>query len=149
MDIELKILIALHRTINKIDKKTIKLANNSGLTFGQFMVLEALYSKGDMSIGEVMDKILSSVGTISVIVNNLVKAGYVEKIPYVEDKRVTMLHLTDDGRGVIEKVIPENYEMIAESFSMLTEDEKDSLLLILKKIGGFYGKKSNWQSTRF
>lgn len=149
MDIELKILIALHRTINKIDKKTIKLANNSGLTFGQFMVLEALYSKGDMSIGEVMDKILSSVGTISVIVNNLVKAGYVEKIPYVEDKRVTMLHLTDDGRGVIEKVIPENYEMIAESFSMLTEDEKESLLLILKKIGGFYGKKSNWQSTRF
>ncbi|MCI6610655.1 MAG: MarR family transcriptional regulator [Ezakiella sp.] len=143
MDIELKILIALHRTINKIDKKTIKLANNSGLTFGQFMVLEALYSKGDMSIGEVMDKILSSVGTISVIVNNLVKAGYVEKIPYVEDKRVTMLHLTDDGRGVIEKVIPENYEMIAESFSMLTEDEKESLLLILKKIGGFYGKKSN------
>lgn len=143
MDIEMKILIALHRTINKIDKKTIKLANNTGLTFGQFMVLEALYSKGDMSIGEVMDKILSSVGTISVIVKNLEKAGYVEKIPYEEDKRVTMLHLTDDGRGVIEKVIPRNNDMIVDSFLMLTDDEKESLLLILKKVGGFYGKKSN------
>lgn len=143
MDIEMKILIALHRTINKIDKKTIKLANNTGLTFGQFMVLEALYSKGDMSIGEVMDKILSSVGTISVIVKNLEKVGYVEKIPYEEDKRVTMLHLTDDGREVIEKVIPRNNDMIVDSFLMLTEDEKESLLLILKKVGGFYGKKSN------
>lgn len=51
----------------------MKSVQQEGLTFGQFEVLEALYSKGDMSIGNVMKKILSSVGAISVIVNNLVK----------------------------------------------------------------------------
>ena len=44
------------------------------------MVLEALYSKGDMSVGEVRERILSSVGTIPLIVNNLVKMNYVERM---------------------------------------------------------------------
>ncbi|WP_235899151.1 MarR family transcriptional regulator [Suipraeoptans intestinalis] len=47
------------------------------MTLSQFAVLEALYSKGDLTVGEVREKILSSVGTIPVIVNNLVGRGYV------------------------------------------------------------------------
>lgn len=143
MDISLKLIVALHRCIDKIDKKTMKLAQEEGLTFGQFEVLEVLYSKGDMSIGNVMRKILSSVGTISVIVNNLVKLDYIEKIPCERDKRVCILHLKDKGRDVIERVVVRNTEMLEESFSMLTEEEKENLLIILKKIGGIYGKKSN------
>lgn len=143
MDISLKLIVALHRCIDKIDKKTMKLAQEEGLTFGQFEVLEVLYSKGDMSIGNVMRKILSSVGTISVIVNNLVKLDYIEKIPCKSDKRVCILHLKDKGRDVIERVVVRNTEMLEESFSMLTEEEKENLLIILKKIGGIYGKKSN------
>lgn len=143
MDISLKLIIALHRSIDKIDKKTMKLAQEEGLTFGQFEVLEVLYSKGDMSIGNVMNKILSSVGTISVIVNNLVKLDYIEKIPCESDKRVCILHLKDKGRDVIERVVIKNTEMLYESFSMLTEEEKENLLIILKKIGDIYGQKSN------
>ena len=60
----MKILIGLHRNVNTLDKKTAKIASEYHLTFSQFMVLEALYSKGDMSVGEVRERILSSVGTI-------------------------------------------------------------------------------------
>ena len=70
---EMKILIGLHRNVNALHKKTSKIAAEYNLTFSQFMVLEALYSKGDMSVGEVRERILSSVGTIPLIVNNLKK----------------------------------------------------------------------------
>lgn len=143
MDISLKLIIALHRNIDKIDKKTMKLAQKEGLTFGQFEVLEVLYSKGDMSIGNVMEKILSSVGTISVIVNNLVKLDYIERLPCENDKRICILHLKDKGRDVIERVVIKNTEMLEESFSMLTEEEKENLLITLKKIGGIYEEESN------
>ncbi len=143
MDISLKLIIALHRNIDKIDKKTMKLAQKEGLTFGQFEVLEVLYSKGDMSIGNVMEKILSSVGTISVIVNNLVKLDYIERLPCENDKRICILHLKDKGRDVIERVVIKNTEMLEESFSMLTEEEKENLLITLKKIGGIYEERSN------
>lgn len=133
---EMKILIGLHRNINDIDKKTLKIAAEHGLTLSQFMVLEALYSKGDMSVGEVREKILSSVGTISVIVNNLVKMNYIERLPDERDRRVCILSLTKEGRDVISKVVPKNEAMIVDSMKELTEEEKEELLYLLKKMGG-------------
>lgn len=132
----MKILIGLHRNINDIDKKTLKIAAEHGLTLSQFMVLEALYSKGDMTVGEVREKILSSVGTISVIVNNLVKMNYIERLPDEKDRRVCILRLTKDGSDVIRKVVPKNEAMIVNSMKVLTSEEKEKLLYLLKKMVG-------------
>ena len=86
------------------------------------MVLEALYSKGDMSVGEVRERILSSVGTIPLIVNNLVKMNYIERLSDEKDRRVAM---------------------ITESMEVLDQEEKEKLVYLLKKIGGkFNGKNS-------
>lgn len=139
---ELNILIGLHRVTNSIDKKTFSLVNKNGLTNSQFMALEALYSKGEMSIGEVRDKILSSVGTIPLIVNNLVKKGYIQRRTSEKDGRVCILHLTKEGYEVINKVAPQNVGLIIDSMSILHEEEKDQLLYLLKKLGGrIDGKK--------
>lgn len=139
MDISLKLIVALHWCIDKIDKKTMKSAQQEGLTFGQFEVLEALYSKGDMSIGSVMKKILSSVGTISVIINNLIKLDYIEKLPCEDDKRVCILHLKDKGRDCIKRVAAKNAEMLVS----VNRRRKRRITHNIKKIGGIYGQKSN------
>ena len=135
-NIEMKILIGLHRNINKIDKKTSKIASSYNLTFSQFMVLEALYSKGDMTIGQVREKILSSIGTISLIVNNLEKMNYIMKLPDKNDRRICILHLTKQGYDVISELAPKNADMIRNSMQVLTYEEKENLLYLLKKIGG-------------
>ena len=122
---EMKILIGLHRNVNALDKKTSKIAAEYNLTFSQFMVLEALYSKGDMSVGEVRERILSSVGTIPLIVNNLVKMNYVERMCNEKDRRVCILHLTQEGYDVISKIVPRNEAMIAESMEVLDQEEKE------------------------
>ena len=140
---ELKILIGLHRNVNAIDKKTSKIAAEYNLTFSQFMVLEALYSKGDMSVGEVRERILSSVGTIPLIVNNLVKRNYVERLTDEKDRRVCILHLTKEGYDVISKVAPENEEMIAESMEVLEQEEREELLYLLKKLRGKSDEKKS------
>ncbi len=146
---ELKILVGLHRNVNALDRKTLKLVAEYGLTFRQFMVLEALYSKGDMTVGEMRDKILSSIGTIPLIINNLEKLNYVQRLPDKTDKRVSILHLTKEGYEIISKVAPENAALITESMSVLTEKEKTDLLYLLKKLGGrIDAKNSEAQSKR-
>ena len=146
----MKILIGLHRNVNTLDKKTSQIAGEYNLTFSQFMVLEALYSKGDMSVGEVRERILSSVGTIPLIINNLVKMNYVERLADEKDKRVSILHLTKEGRDVISKVAPKNEMMIEESMKVLDSEEKEKLLYLLKKMGGrLDGKKSENENKRF
>ena len=147
---EMKILIGLHRNVNTLDKKTSKIAAEYNLTFSQFMVLEVLYSKGDMSVGEVRERILSSVGTIPLIVNNLVKMNYVKRLSDEKDRRVCILHLTKEGYDVISKIAPKNEEMITESMKILDQEEKEELLYLLKKMGGkLNAKKSEDKSKRF
>lgn len=135
-DIELKILIGMHRNVNSIDKATSKLALEHGLTFSQFAVLEALYSKGDMTVGMVRKHILSSMGTIPLIINNLVKMNYVERLSDDNDRRVCIISLTHEGRQLIERLAPKNETMIKEYMSVLTDEERDHLLYLMKKLGG-------------
>lgn len=132
---KLKILIGLHKNVKELDRRTLDIARGYGLSFSQFMVLEALFSKGDLSIGQVRDMILSSVGTISLVVKNLEKMGYVKRKTDESDKRVSILSLTDEGRDVIEKVIPENEAMIYDYMKDLSEEETATLLSLLKKLG--------------
>lgn len=135
-DIELKILIGMHRNVSNIDKRTSKLALEHGLTFSQFAVLEALYSKGEMSVGMVRKHILSSMGTIPLIINNLVKRNLVKRCSDLNDRRICIVSLTDEGKKLIQKLAPQNEEMIKDYMSVLTADEKDKLYYLMKKLGG-------------
>ncbi len=132
---KLKILIGLHKNVKELDRRTLDIARSYGLSFSQFMVLEALYSKGNLSIGEVREAILSSVGTISLVVSNLEKMGYVKRKTDENDKRVSILSLTDEGRDVIGMVIPENETMIYDYMKDLSKEETATLLSLLKKLG--------------
>lgn len=133
--VELKILIGMHRAVNKIDSRTIKIVKQYGLSLGQFAVLEVLYHKGDMTVGQVQEKTLSTSGTIPVIIKNLEKSGYVTHRADECDKRKCILHITDKGACLIKQVFPENKEMIINSFNNLSDNEKDELLRLLKKLG--------------
>lgn len=132
---KLKIIIGLHKNVKELDRRTLDITRRYGLSLSQFMVLEALFSKGDSTIGQVRDMILSSVGTISLVVKNLEKMGYVKRKTDENDKRVSILSLTGEGRDVIEKVIPENETMIYDYMKDLSKEEIETLLSLLKKLG--------------
>lgn len=134
--IEMKILIGLHRNVNAIDKKSFAIISEYGLTMGQFGILEALYTKGKLTVGQARDSILSSVGTIPMIVNNLVKSGYVKRETDEKDRRVCILDLTEKGKLLIEEVAPKNTISVIDSMKRLEQTEKEELLRLLKKMSG-------------
>lgn len=137
---ELKILIGLHRAVNYMDQQTAKICAGKKLTLGQFAVLEALYHKGSLSVGQVQEKILSTSGTITVIVSNLEARGYIYRKQDSRDKRKFILSLTDAGREVIAEVYPENEAKIISIMQFWTAEEQRSLTEILKRFGDeFYG----------
>ena len=136
----MKILIGLHKNVKELDRRTSEIARRYGLSFSQFMVLEALLSKGKLSISEVRDTILSSVGTISLVVNNLEKMDYIKRESDKNDKRICLLSLTDEGRELIEKIVPENEKIINTYMENLSKDESETLLVLLKKLGENIGK---------
>lgn len=140
---ELKILIGLHRTVNYIDKQSLKIFSKHNLTIGQFGVLEALYHKGNMTIGQVQEKILSSSGTIPLIINNLEKRGYIVKNIDSKDKRKCILQITNLGKQLVEEVYPENEQQIIEVMKCWSDEEQQQLASLLKKFGDEINGKKN------
>ena len=140
---ELSIYIGLSRTINSINRATNKVYLKYGLTSGQFAVLEVLYHKGDLSIGDVQKKILSTSGTIPIIIRNLITEGYISKTTDEKDKRMTILHITDKGRKLMDTVYPENEAVILAMMSVWEPQEQEQLIKYLHKFGGIKDEKNS------
>lgn len=127
------IIISLYRIVTDLDRKTKMICQKNGLTMGQFMVLEALYHKGAMTIGEVKERILSTDGTIPVIVRNMEKAQLITRRQDEKDRRKFMLGLTDQGREVIARVYPENAEVLKKALSAWPPEAQKTLQKLLRQ----------------
>ncbi len=95
-----------------------------GLTLPQFAVLEALLSKRSLTVGEIKEAVLSSNGTIPVVIGNLQKMGLVERAQDPADHRRSIVSLTKEGRALIER-------MFRGKFGVWTKDEKKELVRLL------------------
>lgn len=121
----------MSRTLNKVNRLSNQVFRKYDLTTGQFAVLEALYHKGDRTVGELQELILSTTGNMPVIIKNLKERDLVESCKKVDDKRFTVISLTEEGKELISKVFPENKKLIEDFYSKISRKDQDKLLEIL------------------
>ena len=129
---------AIKKTNNEILKQESDLVRRYSLTASQYGVLECLYLKGDMHINDLIRRLISTSGTMTVIVRNLEKLGYVTKKLDIEDKRYFKIGLTNQGKALVEKILPERKKQLNDFTSIFTEDEKDDLLNISIKLSIYF-----------
>lgn len=86
-----------------------------------------------MTVGEVKELVLSTDGTIPVVVGNLEKMELVHKKQDEKDKRKFIFSLTKSGKILIEKIIPENEQALAEINSKLSKEEKKLMVDLIRK----------------
>ena len=110
------------------------LTRDHGITESQLGVLEALLHLGPMSQGQLCEKILRSGSNLTTVVDNLERRGWVRR-ERGEDRRVQMVHLTGEGRRLIERVFPDHVRRIAELFGALTAAEQKELGRLCRKLG--------------
>lgn len=128
-----KAMVVLRKAFRTIDAKTSETFKEDDLTQTQFAVLDVLYSKGAMKVGQLIDSILATSGNMTVVIRNMEKKGWVVRQACPGDKRAYLVSLTDVGRQVIEHALPLHMAKIEETFSVLTEEEQDQLIRLLKK----------------
>ena len=95
--------------------------------------MEALYNKGNLRIQDLIDKLLSTSGNMTVVIRNMIRDGYIFKVADEKDKRSYLIGLTPLGRETIEKILPEHYNNIGKIFSVLSLKDQEDLAQILKK----------------
>ena len=127
--------IKLIRAASTLIARTGGPLSTSGLTGGQFGVLETLLHLGPLHQCDLARKHLQSGGNITMIVDNLEKAGLVRRERLPEDRRYVRVHLTDAGRERIAELFPRQARNITEQMSVLTADEQEELARLCRKLG--------------
>jgi MarR family 2-MHQ and catechol resistance regulon transcriptional repressor len=106
-----------------------------GLTLSQFGVLEALYHLGPLHQHQLAKKILKSSGNLTLVIDNLVKRGLVERCREVSDRRYVQILLTKSGQVLIEHMMPVHATRVRDAFSVLSAEEQETLGQLCKKLG--------------
>jgi len=100
-----------------------------------FRVLEALLHKGPLPVNTIGPKVWLTPGSISVAVDRLVKKGLVSRKDHPDDRRVREVELTAKGRALITLGFREHAAAIETAVSVLSKNERLTLLRLLKKLG--------------
>lgn len=107
-----------------------------GLNSASFDVLATLRRSGTpygLSPGDLMDSTMVTSGTMTNRIDQLVKAGFVERIPNPKDARGFIISLTKAGRVLIDRVLNEHVKTQARLTADLSKQDKKSLNSILRK----------------
>lgn len=106
-----------------------------GLTVTQFGVLEALYHVGPLCQSELAEKLLKSGGNLTLVVDNLEKAGHVVRERDPADRRFVVVKLTDKGQAFISSLFPKVVANVTREMSVLSSTELSDFGRLCKKIG--------------
>lgn len=133
--IALKLFIVLARAQRAISERTEVDLHAHGLSATEFAILEALYHKGPLLLGEVQRKILVSSGGITFLVDKLADRGLVERKMCPTDRRARYAALTRKGEALMDEVFPGHAEAIREAMAGLSRAEQKQATVLLKQLG--------------
>lgn len=131
----LNALINLARALESLAARLGKQLEEAKLTPPQFGVLETIYHVGPMCQRELGGKLLRSGGNVTVVVGNLEKRALVRRERMAEDRRMIRVHLTQQGRELIERVFPRHVEALVKEFSVLEPEEQETLRRLCRRLG--------------
>lgn len=134
-ELALDTYIKLTRATDTISARLALAGSMQELTISQFGVMEALYHLGPQSQNILGEKILKSNSNMTTVIDNLEKRGLVRRERAANDRRKIIVHLTESGMELIQRIFPQHVKAIQAQFSVLSEQEKRNLSELLKKLG--------------
>jgi MarR family 2-MHQ and catechol resistance regulon transcriptional repressor len=134
--------IKLVRAAQSVSSRVESPLSGIGLTVSQFGALEALFHLGPLNQKTLATKILKSTGNITMVVDNLEKRGFAERVRDEKDRRNYSVRVTGKGAELIRSFFPGHVARIVSEMGRLSRAEQDALGRLCKKVGLPAGNKS-------
>ena len=118
------LLIALRKIIQAIDRHSINLKRNFGLTGPQLIILQSISAQDKVSVTQLSKNVSLSQATVTDITKRLETRGYITRKRSQDDKRKTNIALTENGKAILNTVPPLLQEQFTDRFSKLESWEQ-------------------------
>ena len=117
-----------------IKQKGREILNSYTITPPQFVALQWLFEHGDMTIGDLSNKMYLAFSTTTDLVDRMEKNELVVRIREEQDRRVVRIKLLKEGERVIEEVIQKRQEYLKTVLADFTVDEAEQFAALLEKL---------------
>ena len=126
----------LHRLSTHLDREVEAVLLKHGLSSSAFDVLATLRRAGSpyrLSPGDLLAMTMVSSGTMTNRIDQLEKAGLVERIHNPQDRRSVLISLTEQGFAIVEEAVGAHVENQHRLVAHLSEEERVALNGLLKR----------------
>lgn len=128
--------LSVHVADGRFTREFEQLCRTRGITQAQFQVLWVLCigapTEG-LALGAIADGLLTRAADTSRLVDRLEAAGHLTRSPDAEDRRITLVAPTAQGRALLEGLVTDANALHRAQFGALTPDEQVQLVLLLNK----------------
>lgn len=131
----LRLWVVLSRAREAIQADLQRDFEKHGLTPTEFAILEVLYHKGPLLLGEVQKRILVSSGGVTYLVDRLEQKELVERRACPGDRRARYAALTATGEDLIGRIFPAHAARVEELMSELNPEEQQTAHRLLRRLG--------------
>jgi MarR family 2-MHQ and catechol resistance regulon transcriptional repressor len=131
----LKLWVVLSRAFDAVQAHAMADVARHGLTITEFGVMEALYHKGPLMLGEVQRKILVTSGGVTYLIDRLAAKGLVERRRCEKDRRAYYAALTPDGEALIREIFPRHATAIDRALGGLDPAQKEQAIALMRTLG--------------
>ncbi|MGY1883913.1 MarR family winged helix-turn-helix transcriptional regulator [Blastococcus sp. SYSU DS0753] len=94
---------------------------------------------GRLTMGSLAEQISLTTGGVTRLIDRMESAGFVERIPFPTDRRVSHAALTDAGRAKLQEAAPVHAANLRSTFAPLSDEDRatlDDLLDRLRAVAG-------------
>ncbi len=124
-------VIEIEKYLRKVDyiirKKGREIINDFGITVPQFTALQFLISEGNLTIGELSQKMALACSTITDLIDRMEKTELVVRKKDEKDKRVVRVEAQPVGYELVQKVLEKRRLYLAEKLNEFEEEDKKFL----------------------
>lgn len=127
-------LVALRRVLKATASNVKAVAQKTGLTASQLLVLQVLRTQGDTLTGDLARAVDLKQATISILIDRLQEGGLVERRRGEDDRRRVWVHITEKGLAALEGAPDLLQITFRKRFSELADWEQASISAALLRV---------------
>lgn len=124
----------LQRAASLSSARVDQAVNTFGLSASQLGVLDVLDDRGSLHQQELVRALGRSKAQMTSIVDTLEKRGAVRRERHATDRRFMTVHLTEEGRTLLEKAAPVRAEAIVALMRELTGEQRGRLARLCRRL---------------
>jgi DNA-binding MarR family transcriptional regulator len=130
-----ELLFAMLRVQSSLERRSEVFFQPFGLTASKFNILNLLFiNQGRMDQAKLVDQLLVGKSSISIVLKRMVRDNLIQREAHPEDKRQTVLVITDKGATLWRTIAPIYETNVKAVFGVIPPSHRRQFLQDLEKL---------------